>query len=738
MKLKLLPCLWALFLVLASPAHSVAVGRAGHGFVGYGITMYRPACAFACKATISNPLNCTMSSDHEYKHMKRHGHSHSMGELPVGEGWMVTASPSAECYATNNAFLQTLAYCLHSYCTNEANSTLQKFWEMDVVGRLPDQPLPKMSYQEALYAVNGTPFVITNSSVILYSAGLIAEETFVTQYRTLSTFDKLETTHARYGLVLIITGAVIPIAFSLFRFLPFPAEWMTNFEAKYVNPPLIVARHNVPYLWDTAMMPTRGQAFFLAYLFILNVALCSVGIESARDSTWYKNREQEIVSYVSNRAGYLSFANIPLLVLYSSRNNFLLWVTNWSHSTYLLTHRWIALIAIVEACLHSAIYLQIIDSDGEHTSKSQLPFWFWGIIGTLSMVVMIPASILPIRQKFYEVFLAWHVFFFLLAMVGCILHIWYRYAWQWGYENWIYMALAIWGFDRVLRILRLARHGLLNAHISVVDDDYTKIEIPEVTADGHVYLYFPTLTWRVWENHPFSVLSATRICRADWPNAAVSESSSSSSSLQDQKEMGITTLKDPASNIITVSDTKVTPPISPSPKSRGNSHYHDGLTLYIRTHTGITSYLRASRATLPVLVETGYYPRSILASEPSSGANVLAFAGGVGVTALTSTLLQHRGYHKLFWASRSMALVDSVRETLGSDQFDRMNPVLFTERRMHIPSILEEEATRAPGIPVTVVASGPGGMADEVRREVARVTRELGAVFTFMEDSFSW
>ena len=53
-------------------------------------------------------------------------------------------------------------------------------------------------------------------------------------------------------------------------------------------------------------------------------------------------------------------------------------------------------------------------------------------------------------QKFYEIFLAWHVFFFLLAMVGCILHIWYRYAWQWGYENWIYMALAIWGFSRLL------------------------------------------------------------------------------------------------------------------------------------------------------------------------------------------------------------------------------------------------------------------------------------------------
>ncbi|KAL3481257.1 ferric reductase like transmembrane component-domain-containing protein [Aspergillus californicus] len=706
MELKLVPTLWAL-LLLASPAHCVTVGRAGHGFVGYGITMYKPPCAFACKATIGNPLNCTMSSD-EHMHMKRHGDSHSTEELPMGDGWMVEASPSAECYATNDAFLQTLAYCMHSYCT-EANSTLQKFWEMDV-----------MSYQDALDAVNGTLAAIANSSAILYSAGAVSEETVMTEYRTLSTFEELETTHARYGLVLLITGAVIPIAFSLVRFLPFPATWTTSFEAKFVTPPLIGARHNVPYLWNTTMMPTRGQAFFLAYLVIINVVLCSVGIESARDSTWYKDREREIVSYVSNRAGYLSFANIPLLVLYSSRNNILLWVTDWSHSTYLLIHRWIALIAVIEACLHSAIYLQIYDFDGDHTSESQLPYWFWGIVGTLSMAVMVPASLLPIRQKFYELFLAWHVFFFLLSMIGCFLHIWYRYAWQWGYENWIYMAFAIWGVDRVLRILRLARHGVLDAKITVVDDDYVKIVIRDVKAEGHVYLYLPTLTWRVWENHPFSILGDTLVCRADGPRSV------SSSSLEDKEGP----LKDPASNIVALNNT-------PSPTSHANRHYHDGLTLYVRTHTGITSRLSA-QATLPALVETGYSPRSILASEPSSATNVLAFAGGVGVTVLPSILLQHRGYHKLFWASRSTALVESVRGSLGSDQFARLNPVLFTERRMHIPSILEGEAAGAPGVPVTVVVSGPAGMADEVRREVARVVRELGAVMTFVEESFSW
>jgi hypothetical protein len=498
---------------------------------------------------------------------------------------------------------------------------------------------------------------------------------------------------------------------------------------------MIGARHNVPFFWNTTMMPTRGQAFFIAYIIIINVVLCSVGIESARESTWYKDRPREIVSYVSNRAGYLSFANIPLLVLYSSRNNVLLWVTNWSHSTFLLLHRWIAVVAVIEACLHSAIYLQVYDVDGTHAAESQLPYWFWGIIATLAMVVMVPASVLPIRQQFYEIFLAWHILFFLLAMIGCILHIWYRYAWQWGYENWIYIALAIWGFDRVFRVLRLARHGSRLAKVTAVDEEYVKIEVRDVKAEGLVYLYFPTLTWRVWENHPFSVLTDTMVCRVD-PAHGTSSQSASSSSLQDKEG---NSLKSPASNIVAIDDMKITPAYpSGLTAYRADHHRHDGLTLYLRTHDGITSYLRSPQTTLPVYVETGYYPRSILGIEPAHASNVLAFAGGVGVTALTSTLLHHTGYHKLFWASRSDALVKSVRESLGEDEFGRLNAVLFTGRRMHIPSILEDEAARAPGVPITVVVSGPARMADEVRREVARVVREKRAVMTFVEESFSW
>lgn len=90
---------------------------------------------------------------------------------------------------------------------------------------------------------------------------------------------------------------------------------------------------------------------FIAYLWILNIALTSVGYPPSASRA-------ELVSLVGHRVGLFSFANLALPVLYSSRNSLLLHLTDWSHASFLLLHRWTAVISILQACLHSAILLQ--------------------------------------------------------------------------------------------------------------------------------------------------------------------------------------------------------------------------------------------------------------------------------------------------------------------------------------------------------------------------------------------
>lgn len=76
-------------------------------------------------------------------------------------------------------------------------------------------------------------------------------------------------------------------------------------------------------------MPSRGQEIFIFYLIAINVILSVVGYWSRQRNSWYLNAsgsDRDIISYMTNRLGVLSFANIPLLFLYAGRNNILLWL----------------------------------------------------------------------------------------------------------------------------------------------------------------------------------------------------------------------------------------------------------------------------------------------------------------------------------------------------------------------------------------------------------------------------
>jgi predicted ferric reductase len=84
---------------------------------------------------------------------------------------------------------------------------------------------------------------------------------------------------------------------------------------------------------------------------------------------------------VANHLGVLSLVNLALLFLYAGRNNLLLWMTNWSHSKSILLHHWIAAIAVLQAILHSLLYLYAYVKAGKHAAESKLPYRHGGIIG---------------------------------------------------------------------------------------------------------------------------------------------------------------------------------------------------------------------------------------------------------------------------------------------------------------------------------------------------------------------
>ncbi|TPX07352.1 uncharacterized protein E0L32_002178 [Thyridium curvatum] len=736
--------------------------RSGHGLIGYGISMYPPPCAFACKDAVSAPLNCTADtamdmSGHGGMSMKlksRHHGEHDELEFPSGDGWKVVKTAPAACKAINDFWLQTVAHCVRTRCPDSSISQLEKFWETEALGHLVEQPVPKMSYSQALASIAVEPSRAMNKSVLLDYVGAVSDKDWTPIYNADVNFEEHEAGHSMFGLIVLLATAVLPIAMSLLRFLPWPTALVSRFHAYLIDPPLFGPHHSTPVFFGLGIMPTRGQALFIVYIWAVNIACSAAGYHPIWPHSWYASTYVEVTTYVSNRVGILSFANLPVTILFSGRNNPLLWVTDWSHSTFLLVHRWVAFICMAQAVIHSIAYLYLyLEPDRDHTAESQKPYWYWGIIGTLGLSLMVPLSLQPIRARMYEAFLASHIVLAILALIGCFLHIFYRYEWQWGYENWVYTAAGVWIFDRLVRLARTARNGARRAFVTPIDNEYLRVDIPGVVATGHAYLHFPGVSrWKFWENHPFSVAGVS--LGMDVESGSTAPKTMSDDAADEEKKTH-QVAEAPAPQSSRGSSSSVAPPAS-SARLRPI-----GSTFFIRKSEGITDLLSRSASGskgVSVLVESSYGPgATVLQEDPVMPTpefpNVLCIAGGVGIAAIlpildtaTTGLGRGSGSIKLYWGVRTMPLVHAVEDMLRlgdlgdqgvTDRCWGAVPVkLSVGERLDLKAVIESEVASNTG-GTTVVVCGPAGMADEVRCIVSAVSRH-GPVTRLVVHSFMW
>ncbi|PQE03966.1 hypothetical protein CJF31_00003065 [Rutstroemia sp. NJR-2017a BVV2] len=617
--------------------------------------------------------------------------------------------------ASDTAFLTTLAYCMNSKCDSDNVPVWKReqFWAatlmvMDDGMSMGDMAmddtsgLPKWDYTEALLRVSEKPTVEFNSSSksIMNQTMLVSRADYEMQSKFMIMFDYLESLQPRYAHLPFMTGV-------LDKMKP------------YLVYPLIFGTYNVrPLPGYLGNVPTIGQALYIAMFFILNLILCSVNYSHSQPHPWFYTPREEMLSYIGYRTGHIAYALLPLLILFSSRNNFLLWITNWSYSTYLLMHRWIARIFAIQAIIHSITLLQVYKDTGEYVTDSKMPYWLWGIVATVLTCAMIVFSTLYFRRLSYEFFLILHILLAIFVLVGC----WYHVILRWGfnfYDNWLYAACAVWFFDRLLRVLRVAKNGLHGAVVTELGPDHVRVDIPGLrwaSQPGHIaFAYFPGLNpLRPWENHPFSI-NATSLFRSYKPalvHHSPSIGASSNDAENEEKSRG---------NVVQatiVQDARVVVGTS-------------GVTLIIKKNTGLTRLLKSNSRLLTLL--DGPYPQShgsgILRCD-----HVLLIGGGIGIMGLIAWTRAHSNV-KLAWSVKSsaQALVKEMDVVLS----DIPDKEIEIGARLNIDNLLKHEAEAGYG-KVGVVVCGPGGMCDAVRARVAGLGRAGKTTFELEVDAFSW
>jgi hypothetical protein len=206
---------------------------------------------------------------------------------------------------------------------------------------------------------------------------------------------------------------------------------------------------------------------------------------------------REIMAYVLWRTGMFAYIIMLLLFLFGGRNYILLWMTNWSHPTFLLLHRWIAREFILQVLLHLVIAVVAYKRAGTYDIQVMMPYWIWGIVATICTILLCFGSSLHIRKSQYEIFVLMHIVLSVILIAGY----WYHYydldVFLGGGLYWIYAVSAVWFFEWFARVVRIFINGPCRAHVIELGEGYLRIDVPGIRwsmqPGRHVYVYFPTL-----------------------------------------------------------------------------------------------------------------------------------------------------------------------------------------------------------------------------------------------------
>lgn len=309
---------------------------------------------------------------------------------------------------------------------------------------------------------------------------------------------------AATGLILIVTGML---------------NWLSRLSRAYANSGTnalqsnlrkhltlgIFPRHLQASKFGGGVNPDKLEAFFITIMIIYSIlANFILGYSYYQGDLTFATKRIALARYFGDRSCILLSYKLPLLFLFPGRNNFFQYVTRWKQSRFLTFHKWIARIVVAETFIHTVAMAVQTYSLKKYT-RLATPWYRYGIVSTL-FFCLIPVLALPIiRRKWYEFFLVVHIVFAASAIWTAFLH-----AKSQLYQQFYWAAIAIWIFDRVVRMVRI----VLTGGVQTVEIEYfevgkaLKISIPDkgmvkAHPGSHAFIHFLTLK-SFWQSHPFT------------------------------------------------------------------------------------------------------------------------------------------------------------------------------------------------------------------------------------------
>lgn len=226
------------------------------------------------------------------------------------------------------------------------------------------------------------------------------------------------------------------------------------------------------------------------------------------------------------RAGMLSVSLLPWVVACAAKTNFLTLLTGIGHERLIVLHRWGAYICTLLALIHAVPfwYQSARDPDGFATFKLYFFQHYWvfttGVCALAPLLFLFLHSLPILRHVAYELFAVLHIPASLVFLGMMFWHC-HNYLTSWSY---LYATIVLMVASWMVRFCYLNwtnpfRPSWLigeECAVTILQEDAVKVTIPtqkKWRAGQYVYLRMPGIAFM--ENHPFTIAS---LCSDDFPS----------------------------------------------------------------------------------------------------------------------------------------------------------------------------------------------------------------------------
>lgn len=163
---------------------------------------------------------------------------------------------------------------------------------------------------------------------------------------------------------------------------------------------------------------------------------------------------------IGYRTGYISICQLPLLFFLAMKTNIIGYLTGTSYEKLNWIHRWVARSLLLTTSLHMGYWLGAWWPYGSYVKKmiTTDPTARTGLISWAVLAWIVLSSFAPIRGLSHEIFVIQHFISFTALTVFIYLH---AFPEQ---RHWVWIPVAIFFFDRVVRALRVVYANLSIFH----------------------------------------------------------------------------------------------------------------------------------------------------------------------------------------------------------------------------------------------------------------------------------